>query len=132
MRAVVEDSGFAELASVLNAQVPHYSGLPLLITPGAVVAAGFLTGVNLYSVRPVDGMATLAARGVPLLIIHGEADTLIPVAHARRLAAAYGQGAETFFVPGADHVGAFKADTVAYFQRLDDFFHRAAGAPIRH
>jgi pimeloyl-ACP methyl ester carboxylesterase len=132
VRAVVDDSGFAELASLLNEHVPSYSGLPPLFTPGAVLAAGIFTGVNMYSVRPVDGMATLAARGVPLLIIHGEADTLVPVAHARRLAAAYGQRAETFLVPGAEHVGAFKAGTVEYLQRLDDFFHRAAGAPTRH
>jgi pimeloyl-ACP methyl ester carboxylesterase len=132
VRAVVADSGYAELASLLNEQVPKYSGLPPLFTPGAVLAASFLTGVNWYTVRPVDGVATLAARGVPLLIIHGEADTLVPVSHARRLAAAYGQRAETFFVPGAEHVGAFKAATSAYLRRLDDFFHRAAGAPVRH
>jgi pimeloyl-ACP methyl ester carboxylesterase len=132
VHAVVEDSGYAELASVLNEQVPNYSGLPAPFTPGAVFAAGVLTGVNLYTVRPVDGVATLAARGVPLLIIHGEADTLVPVSHARRIAAAYGQRAETFFVPGAEHVGAFKAEAGVYLKRLDDFFHRAAGAPIRY
>jgi pimeloyl-ACP methyl ester carboxylesterase len=131
VRAVAADSGYADLASLLNEQVPKYSGLPPLFTPGAVLAASFLTGVNWYTVRPVDGVATLAARGVPLLIIHGEADTLVPISHARRLAAAYGQRAETFFVPGAEHVGAFKAETTAYLKRLDDFFHRAAGAPIR-
>ena len=40
VRAVVEDSGYAELASLLNARLPHYSGLALVITPGAVIAAG--------------------------------------------------------------------------------------------
>ena len=122
VRGVVADSGYAEVASLLNEQVPNYSGRPPLFTPGAVLAAGVVTGVDLYTVRPVDG--------VPLLMIRGQADTLVPVSHARRLAAAYGQRAKTFFVPGAEHVGAFKAETSAYLQRLDDFFHRAAGAPV--
>ncbi len=131
VHAVVEDSGYAELPTVLDQQVPNYSGLPPLFTPGGVLAASVLTGVNLYSIRPVDGVATLAARNIPLLIIHGKADQLVPVGHARRLAAAYGQRVETFFVPGADHVGAFKTDPAMYFKRLDEFLQRAAGAPIR-
>jgi uncharacterized protein len=130
VRAVVEDSGYAELPSVLDQKVPTYSGLPPLFTPGGVLAASVLTGVNLYGVRPVDGVATLAARNIPLLIVHGEADDLVPVGHARRLAAAYGQHVETYFVPGAEHVGAFKTDPAIYFRRLDDFLHRAAGMPI--
>src|SRR5205807_21099 len=40
VRAVVEDSGYAELASLVNEQVPNYSGLPPLFTPGTVLAAG--------------------------------------------------------------------------------------------
>ena len=34
-----------------------------------------------------DNAAKLAAIGTPVLVIHGQTDTLIPEAHARRLAA---------------------------------------------
>ena len=87
MRAVVEDSGYADLGEVLDVQVPKASGLPRWFTPGVVFMAWPLMGVNAYAIRPVDAVPTLAARGVPLLVIHGAGDTLVPVNHGRRLAA---------------------------------------------
>jgi pimeloyl-ACP methyl ester carboxylesterase len=131
VRAVVEDSGYAELAPLLDQLVPRYSGLPSAFTPAVVLFGGLLTGADLRGVRPIDGMSQLAHRGTPLLSVHGEQDDLVPVAQARKLAAAYGQQAETWIVPGAEHVGAFEVETNRYLQRLDDFFHRAAGAPQR-
>jgi pimeloyl-ACP methyl ester carboxylesterase len=121
VRAVVEDSGYADLGDVLNDQVPKASGLPRWFTPGVVFMAWPLMGVNAYAIRPIDGLPALAARGVPLLVIHGEGDTLVPVGHGRRLAAAYGPGVETYFVPGAAHVGSFKVDPETYLARLTAF-----------
>jgi uncharacterized protein len=122
VRAVVEDSGYAELSEVLDREVPRVSGLPPLFTPGTVIAAGLLTGTDLYAVRPIAIMAGLAERRVPVLVIHGEGDTLVPVANGRRLAATYGQQAETYFVPGAEHVQAYAADPTRYLARVDAFF----------
>jgi uncharacterized protein len=125
VRAVVEDSGYAELASILDQKVPEQSGLPGLFTPGTVLVGSLLTGANLYSVAPVAGVETLAQHGVPLLVIHGEADSLVPVAHGRRLAATYGPRSETYFVPGAEHVRAYETDPAKYLARVDSFFERA-------
>src|SRR5258708_34405858 len=54
-----------------------------------------LIGVDLYSIRPVDSMPRLAAANVPVLVIHGEADTYVPPINAHRLAASYGLRVET-------------------------------------
>jgi fermentation-respiration switch protein FrsA (DUF1100 family) len=67
----------------------------------------------------------LAAHGVPLLVIHGEADTYIPIAHGRRIAAAYGAGVETLYVPGAGHMRSFEVDPSTYSARLTAFFDHA-------
>ncbi len=125
VRAVVEDSSYAELGSILEAKVPQQSGLPGIFTPGAVLVGSLLSGANLYAVAPLNGIATLAQRGVPLLVIHGEADTVVPVAHGRRLAATYGLRGETYFVPGAEHVRAYDASPATYLARVDSFFDRA-------
>ena len=73
----------------------------------------------------IEGLPALAGRGVPLLVIHGEDDPLIPVRHGRRLAAAYGAGAETLFAPGAGHVRSYVTDPGTYVDRLVGFFARA-------
>jgi pimeloyl-ACP methyl ester carboxylesterase len=42
----------------------------------------------------------------PLLVVHGDADGWFPVEHARRIAAAAGDGAELWVVPGMGHAEA--------------------------
>jgi len=122
--AVAEDSGYADLGDVLQDQVPKASGLPSFFTPGVVLAARVLIGVDVYSIRPVDAVRTLAARGVPLLVIHGEADTMIPMDHGQRLVAAYGPKVESYFVPGAEHVGSYAANPSVYLSHLTAFLDR--------
>jgi pimeloyl-ACP methyl ester carboxylesterase len=125
VRAVAADSAYAELGAVLEAQVPRLSGLPRWFTPGTVAMARALTGVDPARLRPVDAAPPLAARGVPLLVVHGGRDSWVPPSHGRRLAAAYGPGAETYFVPGAEHVGSYAADPGAYLARLLPFLAEA-------
>jgi len=122
VHAIVEDSGYAELASLLADQVPRYSGLPGIFTPGMVLLARPLVGIDAYAIRPIDGVPSLAARGVPLLVIHGEADATVPVDHGYRLAAAYGAGAQTLFVPGAGHVRSYATEPETYLARVIAFF----------
>ena len=78
MRAVVVDSGYADLGDVLDQQVPKASGLPALFTPGIVLMARPLLGVDAADIRPIDGVPALAGRGVRLLVIHGEAERWSP------------------------------------------------------
>jgi pimeloyl-ACP methyl ester carboxylesterase len=126
VRAVVEDSGYAELGDIVARRVPLESGLPPFFTPGVVLMAWPLIGANAYAIRPVEAAPVLAARGVPLLVIHGEADDFIPVAHGRRIAAAYGPAAATYFVPGAEHTGGYRDGPATYLARLEDFLARSS------
>jgi fermentation-respiration switch protein FrsA (DUF1100 family) len=86
-------------------------------------------GVDVYAIRPIDHLPDLARSGVPLLVIHGEADSYVPPTHGQRIAAAYGPTVETLFVPGAEHIESHKLAPVLYDQRVRDFFDRAEGAP---
>lgn len=126
VRAVAVDSAYADLGDLLDDQVPKVSGLPAFFTPGMVLAARGLFGVDLYAIRPVDAMPGLAAAGVPVLIIHGEADTYVPPVNAQRLAVSYGPGVETLSVPGAGHVEAHLHAPATYDARLRSFLDRSA------
>jgi dienelactone hydrolase len=125
VHAIAEDSGYADLPDILEAQVPRLTGLPPAFTPGTMLMCWALTGVNPYTVRPIDGVPVLAARRAPLLVIHGSADSWVPVAHGRRLAGAYGPAAQVYFVPGADHVGSYQRDPAGYLSRVTAFFAAA-------
>ena len=124
VQAIAEDSGYATLGEILDEQAPKASGLPSFFTPGMVFMARPLLGIDAYAIRPVDGMPGLAARGTRLLVIHGEADQTVPVSNGHELAAAYGPGAATYFVPGAGHVASYAADPSTYFVRLLSLFDR--------
>ena len=125
VRAVVEDSAYADLGDLVNEQLPKASHLPGLFTPGTVLMARPLVGIDLYAVRPVDHVAALAARGVPLLVIHGEADSMVPASHGQRIAAAYGPSVETLFIAGAEHVQSYESAPAEYLAKLEAFFNAA-------
>jgi pimeloyl-ACP methyl ester carboxylesterase len=77
-----------------------------------------------------DPRATEPARVIgllettPLLLIHGAADTTVPIADGRRLAALAGPNAEQWVVPEADHSGAHAAAGQDYERRVTDFLRR--------
>jgi pimeloyl-ACP methyl ester carboxylesterase len=121
VRAVTEDSGYADLGALIDVELPKASNLPSSFTPGTVLMARLLVGIDVYAIRPIDHVATLAARRVPLLVIHGEADTTIPVDHGRRIANAYGPGVQTLFVPGAEHVQSYESNPALYLSTLEAF-----------
>jgi len=126
VRAVAEDSGYADLGDLIEVEAPKASGLPPFFTPGMALAVRALIGVDLYAIRPVDGMPHLAAAGVPVLFVHGETDTYVPLVNARRLATSYGPRAETLFVPGAGHVESHLKSPATYDAALLAFLARSA------
>ena len=62
---------------------------------------------------------------VPLLLIHGEADTTVPLAEGRRLAALAGPSSTHWVVPGAHHSGGHEASGQDYERRVADFLRMA-------
>ena len=63
--------------------------------------------------------------GAVLLVLHGEADRIIPVSQARELFEAAGEPKELVTFPGADHCGGYFADRPAYIALVEDFLRRA-------
>lgn len=57
---------------------------------------------------------------VPLLLIHGEADSTVPVEDGRRLAAAAGSSTQHWTVPGADHSASHAVAPQDYERRVTD------------
>jgi pimeloyl-ACP methyl ester carboxylesterase len=53
--------------------------------------------------HPFDSLSRLPSVRVPVLVLHGEADPLIPAEHGRRVAATVGGPTELVLLPGVGH-----------------------------
>ncbi|HEX6541297.1 MAG TPA: alpha/beta hydrolase [Ktedonobacterales bacterium] len=134
IRAVVSDSAFAEMRSIIERELPQRSRLPRYFIPGILHAARALYGVDVAAVRPVEAVAAIAPR--PLLLIQGGADAMNPVSSLDRLAWAAGFAPRahvlTWRVPNVPHAQAFHQEREAYVALLVSFlatsFHHDAYA----
>ncbi len=66
-------------------------------------------------------------RPIPILLIHSAGDELIPIEHARQIAAEaemYNVPLETYFVDGVTHCGAYGYDPLQYTRVLQEFLSR--------
>src|SRR2546421_2720246 len=129
IRALVSDSGYPDFASILEREVPKRGHLPPLFTPGALLAAQALYGINFYDVRHVDTVARIAPR--PIFFIHGDKDSFNPSNNMFVLATAARSApdahVQTWLVPGADHAQSFNTAGQQYVTRVTDFYNLALG-----
>jgi fermentation-respiration switch protein FrsA (DUF1100 family) len=119
--ALVADCGFADVDVLLRRQWGAASGgLPDFYRP-ATIAIGRLFGYDFYTDHPVEEIGWIAPR--PVLIIHGDADALVPLSDAEQLKAA-GPSSELWVVHGAGHGGSYRIDPLMYTERVAAFFEQ--------
>ena len=73
-----------DLPKLLETQFRKHSGLPKWFNPGILLAARFIYGVRTDDLVPIRFARSWGQR--PLLLIHGESDTTVPVGQAYELA----------------------------------------------
>jgi uncharacterized protein len=74
--------------------------------------------------RPIEAIARISP--VPVLIVQGEEDTIVPASHAVALYAAAGEPKALWLVPKAGHIGAFRS--LQYRRRLVEYLTQIAFA----
>jgi pimeloyl-ACP methyl ester carboxylesterase len=124
--AVVEESAYADLPSLLRERLPEVSELPAFFTPGIFVVGRLFLGIDPWAVRPVEEAGQLSREGVPLMIIHSRDDEVVPFEHAGTLANAH-PGAVFWTLEGYEHVHAYEHPE--YRERLLGFLDEAARPP---
>ena len=120
--AAVSDCSYADVAPIVRSNFVRATKLPTFILAPARLFTRLFEGYDLLAVRPVDDVAKIAPR--PLLIIHGEADQLIPIEHAYALHAAYPKS-ELWTLPGIRHAAAFVRGPDAYVDHVAAFFAKS-------
>jgi dipeptidyl aminopeptidase/acylaminoacyl peptidase len=121
--AVVADSAFSSLKDMARAAVTGFYRLPAfpflqLTTIGYELY--FQTGVE--AVSPVTAVGKISP--VPVLIIAGDGDRLIPAENGRKLYEAAREPKELWIIPGAGHGATLAAAGREYEKRVGEFFDR--------
>jgi fermentation-respiration switch protein FrsA (DUF1100 family) len=70
---------------------------------------------------PYDNLGKIDKVKVPVLVIHGTEDEIIPVDMGRRVFAAANEPKELYLISGAHHNDTYLVGGRAYFQRWQDF-----------
>lgn len=133
IQAIVSDSAYADILPRLERDVPARGHLPPMFTPGGLIAAQVLYGVDYYHAAPATVIANIAPR--PILLVHGADDNkdhaTTPPSDMYILAAAALMGPnahiETWLVPGATHVQAYHVEGKVYVDRVVTFYTAAVG-----
>jgi fermentation-respiration switch protein FrsA (DUF1100 family) len=124
IRAVVDDSGFADAPSVITSSFEHFIGLPAFpFAPVTIAIAEWRTGLHIGGVRPIDAVPRIAPR--PLLVIHCRPDRVVSLADSERLFAAAGEPKEIWRIPQGGHAQGHTVARAEYERRVVDFFRRA-------
>jgi pimeloyl-ACP methyl ester carboxylesterase len=121
IQVAVMDSPFGDLPQVLRTELSKHSHLPSWFNPGILAAAHWVYGVRTDDLMPIQSALAWGKR--PLLLIHGESDSVVPVSQAFQLARAAGRSCLTLTLPGVEHVQAYETDPQTYVATIERFFH---------
>jgi dipeptidyl aminopeptidase/acylaminoacyl peptidase len=120
IRVAVVDSAYGNLPALLRSQLSRHSHLPSVFNPGILLAAQLVFGVRTDDLIPIRSASRWGDR--PLLLIHGQADSIVPVQQAHALVRALGPGCLALLLPGVEHVQAYRRNPDAYVSAVDRFF----------
>jgi pimeloyl-ACP methyl ester carboxylesterase len=120
IQVAVVDSPYGDLPKLLEVQLSKHSGLPRWFNPGILLAARLIFGVRTDDLVPIRFARSWGER--PLLLIHGESDTTVPVSQAYELARTLGSSCLTLTLTGVDHVQAYESDPEGYVTTVGAFF----------
>lgn len=123
IRAAVVDSAFASLDRMAAHQLRFFP--QIVRTPMVQMVRWFAwieTGADLQRLSPVDRLREIS---IPLLIVHGSEDNVVPIEHAHLLRAATTGPVQLRIEPGAPHIGSVIFDPAGYVQQVKSHFMSA-------
>ena len=121
VRCVVADCPFSRAEDVIAA-VGRGMGLPAAVVRAAARGAARMFGG--FSLRDADAVAALRQGKVPVLLLHGESDKLVPCEMSGLLAEACAAPVERYTFPGAGHGLSYLVDRERYTAAVTAFLAR--------
>jgi pimeloyl-ACP methyl ester carboxylesterase len=121
--AVVADSSYADLNDIMEPEFARRTKAPKIFLRPILFMIKIMYGVDFTAIRPVEVVAEIAPR--PILFIHGEADDMIPVEHARRLLEVSQNPEDILWLVPGGHTSAYHDYPAEFIDRVTSFFSAA-------
>ena len=126
VRGVAADCGFSSGWEEVRLQMKNFFHLPAFpLLPTADFLLRRLAG---YSLRDREAVRQVRNTRVPLLVIHGGADTFVPARMGQEIFDAAGCDKRLLLVPGAVHAHSYLTDTAAWESAFRDLLERSLRA----
>ncbi|MDQ0352867.1 fermentation-respiration switch protein FrsA (DUF1100 family) [Alkalibacillus filiformis] len=121
VRGIIADSGYSSVKDELAHQLNHIYGLPAFpLLEVTSVVTNIRAGYTLGKASAID---QVKQNELPLFIIHGEDDDLVPTEMAYEIAEATAGDYELWIVPGAGHTKVFDNVTEEFYERVRSFIN---------
>lgn len=125
--AVIADSPFADLSQMIERGTTGWLTPLRIFHPGMRFMARCLYGIDIRAVSPITA---LRDSDLPVFLIHGDADEMVPVTQFRLLARLLeNEKSESWQVPKAGHLQAFRQQPEVYTRRVIQFLERTLAEP---
>lgn len=122
IQAIVLEAPYADLKRAVRHWLKRWR-VPSAMAGPILGRAAALAGVSLSRPRPID----IASRvRIPVMIVHGEGDPVVPSAEVLRLAGAFARSIDRIAIPDARHTDVFDAGGPALADLISAFLDRAA------
>lgn len=121
VRGVVADCPFTEAMAIIRS-VSASLHIPAAVTNVLAPAAARIYGG--FDLSGASALRAVREAKIPILLIHGEADTFVPCEMSRELAAANPELTELHTFPGASHGISFLIDHARYDRLIGEFTER--------
>ena len=130
IRALVADSPYANVSDLMTREVARKTVFPKwsvpIFLPAAKLMAKLVYHIDMGVLVPEKAVTRL---DFPILVIHGMADTRIPVEQGLRLHKAAHPDSIIWLVPEVDHVDSFSTHPEEYATRVVAYFTQRLGVP---
>jgi pimeloyl-ACP methyl ester carboxylesterase len=121
--AVVADSAYADIVSIIESEFAERSDLPKFFVPIILSMTRNIYDIDFTAIKPEEAVKEIS---VPVFIIHGGQDEMIPVQHAYRLKeASQNPDSRLWIVPEAEHANSYLARPTEYKEQVISFFDEA-------
>ena len=121
---IMADCGFSSPKEILCSVLKSIKLPAGIVYPVLKLGARIFGGVNLEEAAAVESIKKCK---IPVLLLHGEADTFVPCDMSRMCYEACASEAEIFTVPGAGHGMSYCLDEENYVAAVDRLFVKAFG-----
>lgn len=122
VKAIVADSPYTSVHDLFKYQMGRMFHLPAVpILPTLSLITNWKAG---YTLKEASALDQVEKAEVPILYIHGDADTFVPTEMTEELYENTKSHAELKTFPGAGHGEAFVIDKDAYVKKMDAFLEK--------